>query len=189
MKQSLLTALCLACVVGCVPPNAVSMGQEQMPTGQSQTVATKSTLRVVGNTLYFLNAPPDKVKPKDFKDQKAIDAHYTALSAALKKRNPVQDARFAFDKGVRYFFTTNGGTVAGSSYRPFSLDSPQVAKLCPNASNRIVYLEGYKFTEYSGECLADSKPCHNYIYQVVEPYINPWNREMARLCWGGKLPQ
>ncbi|SKA95259.1 hypothetical protein SAMN02745130_03741 [Thiothrix eikelboomii] len=185
MKQSLLTALCLASVVGCVPPNAVSMGQEQMPTGQSQTVAAKSALRVVGNTIYFLNAPPDKVKPKDFKDQKAIDAHYTVLSAALKKRNPTQDARFAFGKGMRYFFTSNGRNAAGGRGNPFGFGAPEMVKHCPSAHSQFKFIEGYKFGEYSGECLADSRPCRDYIIST-DTYMLSWNKEMARLCHGGK---
>lgn len=183
MKPSLLTALCLTSVVGCVPPNAVSMDEGQGIPLTTQVVGAKtSPLRVEGDTLYFLHAPPDKVKPKDFKDPKAIDAHYTALSAALKKRNPVQDARFAFNNSMRYFFTTNGRAATGV----FNLGLPELAKLCPKASTRIAYLEGYKFTEYSGECLADSKPCNNYAYQVSETYMLPWNKEMARLCESGK---
>lgn len=185
MRQSLLTALCITSVVGCVPPNAVSMAQEQLPTGQSQVVSAKSALRVVGNTIYFLNAPPDKVRPKDFKDQKAIDAHYVALSAAFKKRNPVQDARFAF-KSMRYFFTSNGKSAHQNQRgNPFGLGTPEVVKLCPNAHAQFKFIEGYKFGEYSGECLADSRPCRDYIIST-DTYMLSWNKEMARLCHGGK---
>lgn len=186
MKQSLLTALCLASVVGCGPPNAVSMGHEQMPLGQSQAVAAKSSLRVAGDTIYFQYAPPDKVKPKDFKDSKAIDTHYTALSAALKKRNPVQDARLAFGKSMRYFFTSNGRNAHQDRRgNPFGLGTPEVVTLCPNANAQLKFIEGAKFGEYSAECLDNSRPCRDYIIST-DTYMLSWNKEMARLCHGGK---
>ncbi|SKA95263.1 hypothetical protein SAMN02745130_03742 [Thiothrix eikelboomii] len=188
MKQSLLTALCLASVVGCVPPNAVSMDEGQMPTGQSQTVATKSALRVVGNTIYFLNAPPDKVKLKDFKDEKAINAHYTTLLSALKKRNPVQDARFAFNHGMRHFLTYNGVNVEQGRGNPLGLGSPEVEKRCPGSLTRFKQFEGVQFIQ-TGECSHERPSCWNYSFAVGDAYMRPWNQEMARLCWGGKLPQ
>ncbi|MBK8454458.1 MAG: hypothetical protein WAQ53_18880 [Thiofilum sp.] len=181
MKRSFIKAFCFALLASSLLSTVKAASE---PISAS---TTRSSLRVVGNTLYFLNAPPDKIKPRQFKDQKAINTHYTALLAAIKKRNAVQDARSAFKQGMRYFFTSNGRTAAQNQRgNPLGLNTPEMAKLCPRAVSTLKWLEGYKFGENYGECLSNSSSaCRNYIF-YVEAYILPWNKEMSRLCKGGK---
>lgn len=131
--------------------------------------------------------PPDKVKFKDFKDEKAIETHYTALSVALKKRNPVQDARFAFKHNRRYVFTINlkAAAIEGGGWGDrYSLTAPDAKKLCPEAWTKLKLLEGYRFlSSGSGYCMGAA--CRRYG-ESSEAYQYAWNREMARLCHGGK---
>ncbi|TXH68620.1 MAG: hypothetical protein E6Q83_12940 [Thiothrix sp.] len=188
MKQSILISVLIASAAGCAPPSVVSMPQEDIATLISnQQTGSKGALRVTGNTLYFLNSAPDKVKPKDFKDQKAIDSYYESLLSAIKKRNPTQDARFAFNNKMRYFFTSNEKTPhqdrRGNS---FGLGTPEVNKFCPDAQNQLKFLEGYRFYENSVECLNNSSSCRDYTSTASERYMLAWNKEMARLCHGGK---
>ena len=189
LKPSFFIPSFMALLVGCVSPNAVSMDEGQGLPLTTQVVGAKtSPLRVVGDTIYFLHAPPDKVKFKDFKDEKAIETHYTALSVALKKRNPVQDARFAFKHNRRYVFTANFTNPVGSGRTGdiYSLSAPDAKKLCPEAKTKLKLLEGDKFIlSASGYC---EGACRRYG-ESSEAYERAWNREMARLCHGGKLPQ
>jgi hypothetical protein len=137
--------------------------------------------------MYFLNVPPDKVKFADFKSEKEIEAHYTALSAALKKRNPVQDASFAFNNHDRYVFTINLTSAWGGGRGDgYSLSSPYAKKLCPAAGSKLKLLEGVKFIlSASGYC---EGACRSYS-DLSERYALAWNKVMAPLCHGGKLPK
>jgi hypothetical protein len=156
--------------------------------GYTQVAAAKSSLRLVDNTLYFLNNPPDKVKSKDFKDQKAIETHYAALLAAIKKRNPIQDARFAFDHGMRVFLTYNGVTVEQGRGNPLGLGFPELEKRCPGSATRLNNVEGVRFIQ-TGQCQSSSASCQQYASFIGDSYMRPWNKEMARLCHGGKFPK
>lgn len=178
MKRSFIKAVCFSLLASSLLSTVKAASE---PISAS---TTRSSLRVVGDTLYFLYRPPDKYRPSDFKDEKAIDTHYTALLAVLKKRNPVQDARFAFKHGMRYFLTFNGITIANlrSGVGGQNIES---LKVCPQA-HRYKRLEGMRFHEDGGTCHEGRPACFRYLSTVGSAYMLPWNREMTRLCNGGK---
>ncbi len=182
-KPLMLAAFCAASLIGCV--NAVGLDNPSVTTQNTQP--STPSLRVVGDTLYFLNGAPDKLKPIDFKDQSEIESHYATLVTALKKRNPVQDARFAFNNGMRYFLSVTGRVPAQRQRgNPLALDTPESAKLCPHAFAQLKFLEGVRFGENSFECLNSSNSCRYYQTPVSDFYMVDWNKEMSRLCLGGQ---
>ena len=189
IKPLMLAAFCAASLIGCV--NAVGLDNPSVTTQNTQP--STSSLRVVGDTLYFLNGAPDKLKPIDFKDQSEIESHYATLVTALKKRNPVQDARFAFNNGMRYFLTATGKIPAQRQRgNPLALDTPESAKSCPRAFAQLKFLEGVKFTNNprssvdSVDCVNGHNSCTDFMEPVADYYKRDWNNEMSRLCLDGK---
>ncbi|MEZ5535573.1 MAG: hypothetical protein R3F02_08100 [Thiolinea sp.] len=185
MKKSFWATLCLISLLGCTSSAAISKDQSSASTVSNQTVAAQPSLRVVGNVLYFFGIPPDRIRAREYKNQNAINTHYANLLTAIKKRNSVQDAHFAFNHGMRYFFTGNGRQF--HNQRVMYGGVVEMAKLCPNANARLVWLEGVRFADYnSTECLNNSNPsCRGYM-GVGDSYMTLWNKEMSRLCVGGK---
>ena len=186
IKPLMLAAFCAASLIGCV--NAVGLDNPSVTTQNTQP--STPSLRVVGDTLYFLNGPPEKIKEADFKDQKEIESHYAALVTALKKRNAVQDARFAFNNGMRYFLTAT--TSIPSRGLPLGFGTAELAKLCPQASTQRKFLEGVKFAMSprnsvdSVDCVNGHNSCTDFMEPVADYYKRDWNNEMSRLCLNGK---
>lgn len=186
IKPLMLAAFCAASLIGCV--NAVGLDNPSVTTQNTQPLTP--SLRVVGDTLYFLNEPPDKIKEADFKDQKEIESHYAALVTALKKRNAVQDARFAFNNGMRYFLGFTGRIP--TRFRPEGMADERARKLCPYTFSPPKYLEGIKFSMSprgsvnSVDCVNGHNSCTDFMEPVADYYIRDWNKEMGRLCLGGQ---
>lgn len=195
MKHVLPLLACISILSACLPaPSSIAASPETPVIITSKPVASSqpapSSPKLVGNVWQAV--PSIAVSPpKWFKNKTAVENYYAPLVAAIRKRNPAADAKYAADKKQKFVLGTTH--VLGNS--TFIYMEPWLRRmlLAPYKSDLVnkdaiierckmdypLQLQGYV---YGAENYCQGAEICEKFQTLVGNYIVEFNKAMVSSC-------